>query len=258
MSKWINLLLVLAFSFTYLPSQAQSVDEIVNKYIDAMGGKEKLNSIKSLYMEGVAVGQNGNEINTSVWKADKKLLRSEISFGMGSITMIITDKEGWSSNPRSGGKFEPIPADRVQNAQQELDCAGPLVDYAAKGHKAELIGKEDVEGKPAYRIKLSLANAQELTYFIDAQSYYIIRELRKGGGFGGGGGRPGGGGQGAAGGQQPQGPTELTIDYTDYKKTPDGYTFAYTVTRKGMGGAMTYEKIEVNKPIDEKLYKPSK
>jgi len=57
MSKWINLLLVLAFSLTYLPSQAQSVDEIVNKYIDAMGGKEKLNSIKSLYMEGVAVAQ---------------------------------------------------------------------------------------------------------------------------------------------------------------------------------------------------------
>ena len=121
-----------------------------------------------------------------------------------------------------------------------------------------MIGKEDVDCKPAYRIKLTLANGQDITYFIDAQSYYIIRELRKNtGGFGGGGGRPGGG-QGAAAGQQPQGPTELTIDYTDYKKTPDGYTFAYTVTRRGMGGAMTYEKIEVNKPIDEKLYKPVK
>jgi len=257
MSKWINLLLVLAFSLTYLPSQAQTVDEIVNKYIDAMGGKEKLNSIKSLHMEGVAVGQNGNEINTTVWKADKKLWRSEVSFGMGSLTILITDKEGWIANPRNNGTFEPIPADRIQNQQQELDCAGPLVDYAAKGHKAELIGKEDVEGKPAYRIKLTLANAQEITYFIDAQSFYIIRELRKGGAGFGGGGRPGGG-QGAAGGQQPQTPAELTIDYTDYKKTTDGYTFAYTVTRKGMGGAMTYEKIEVNKPIDEKLYKPVK
>jgi len=75
-------------------AQAQTVDDVINKYIDALGGKEKLNSIKTLYMEGVTVMQNGNEISAKMYREQDKLSRREISSPMGTMTSIVTDKEG--------------------------------------------------------------------------------------------------------------------------------------------------------------------
>jgi hypothetical protein len=236
-----RVLLLAGLLFTIAIARAQTADEIINNYMNAMGGKEKLLSIKSIHMTGVA-NFNGNEINTEIYKVQDKLYRSETNFGMGSISQLIVGDKGWMKNPRGSGSFEPMTEEQVKNMQHLMDCVSPLVDYAAKGHTVELIGKEDVDGTEAYKIKLTTKGGHEINYFIDPKSWYIIRETSKGGGFGGGGGR-GGGGTG-----------EMKIDYSNYQKTDDGYTFPMSVSR-GFGGAMTFEKIEVNKPVDEKLYK---
>lgn len=62
-------------------ANAQTADDVIGKYIDAMGGLEKLKSIKSIYSEGVAVMQNGFEINTKTYRVQGKLFRQEIDFG---------------------------------------------------------------------------------------------------------------------------------------------------------------------------------
>jgi hypothetical protein len=46
------------------------------------------------------------------------------------------------------------------------------------------------------------------------------------------------------------------IEYSDYRKTDEGYIFPYTTTIVGMGASTNVEKIEVNKPVDAKLFKP--
>ncbi|HEX4959004.1 MAG TPA: hypothetical protein VFV46_12555 [Lacibacter sp.] len=228
-------------------TQAQTVDEIINKHVEAMGGKEKLLSMKSIYMEGTSVLQNGTEISQKTWKVDGKLYRQEINSAMFNFAIVVTDKEGWRQNPRNGGAFEPMTPEAVANMQPQLDCAGGFVDYAAKGHKVELIGKEDVEGTQAYKIKITYKNGQEASLFFDVATYYIIRMSSKGGGMGMG----GGGGRGGANADQ-----ERTIEFSDYKKNEDGFVFAYKMTPLGMGGGIFYEKIEVNKPVDPKAYKP--
>jgi hypothetical protein len=220
---------------------SQTVDEVVDKYMTAMGGKDKLNSLQSVYMETVTVMQNGNEATSKMWKVNGKLIRREINFGMGSMTSVVTDKEGWNSNPRNGNKFEPMTPEALQMQQGELDCAGPLADYKVKGSTAELIGKEDLNGTECYKIKLTLKTGRDITYYIDPKDYYIIRMKTKGGGMG------------QRAGANPD--AELVIDYSDYRKTPEGYVFPYAITRVGMGGATNIEKIEVNQPVDPKLYK---
>ena len=268
MPKGIAFTLLTCLVLGFLTVQAQTVEEIIANHEQAMGGKEKLNTIRSVYMEGVSVMQNGNEITSKMTKVHKELMRTEINFGMGSFVMVLTDKAGWSSNPRNGGKFEPLPEQRVKAAAAELDCAGPLVDYAAKGHKAELLGKESIEGRETYKIKLDLSTGNSITYYIDPATWYIVRDVRTGGMMGGraGGGPGGSGGEGRSGGQAGQGrrggggqggqqSTEVVTDYSDYAKNADGFIFPFTVKRNGMGGNTIYEKIEVNKPVDPKLYK---
>jgi len=226
-------------------SQAQTVEEVIGKHIEAMGGAEKMKSLKSLYMEGVAVMQNGNEIISKTYKVQDKLLRREVELGMGSVTMIITDKEGWSSNPRSGGAFEALPKETVEAQQVELDLAGPFVDYTAKGHKIELSGKEKIGETEVYKLTLTPKTGKEILYFIDTKNYFIVRQTLKSGGMFGGGGNQGNN-------------RELNINYSNYQKTSEGYLFAYTVSMGNSGNNMNYEKIETNKPVDEKLYKPNK
>ena len=247
MGKLVTFFATVILMGVMVSAQAQTVDDVINKYIDALGGKEKLNSIKTVYMEGVTVMQNGNEISAKMYREQDKLSRREISSPMGTMTSIVTDKEGWFSNPRNGGSFEAIPAERLKLQQAELDLRTGLVDYASKGSTVELLGKEQVGDAEAYKIKLTPKTGNEIIYYIDAKTWYLIRETRKGGGMMGGGGR---------GGQQGNADQTVNIDYSNYQKTSDGFVFPYTV-RFGQGGSMNYEKIEVNKPIDQKLYKPN-
>jgi hypothetical protein len=246
----MNNLRPLLLSFVFLliiaapRAHGQTADEVIAKHIEALGGKEKLQSIHSVYIEGVAVMQNGTEIDSKSWKVKDKLYRQEISFGMGNVVIIVTPQKGWSSNPRNGGSFQPMPDEQLKAMQPQLDPAGPLVDYAAKGSKAELLGKDTVGGKECYKIRLTLSSGQTITFSLDAQTYYVLRETRKGGGMmgggGGGGGRRGGNGDG-----------EFSIDFGDYQKTADGYVFPYTIITGSMGAKTSVEKLEVNKPVDE-------
>jgi hypothetical protein len=235
---------LLSLLLVSLGAFAQSADDVIAKYVTAMGGKDKLESIKSVYQEGVAVMQNGTEIDSKLWKVNSKLYRNEISFGMGNVVIIATPQKGWSSNPRNGGAFTAMTDEQLKAIQPQLDCAGPLVDYAAKGNKPELLGKDTVNGNECYKIKLTLATGQYVTYSIDVKTYYILRETRKGGGMMGGG---GGGRRGGAAGAD----AEFNIDYSDYQKTPDGYIFPYTIIAGGFGAKTSVEKLEVNKPVDE-------
>jgi hypothetical protein len=241
--KKIAVLMMLLAGF--ISVNAQTVDEIINKYIDAMGGKDKLASIKNIYMEGTSVMQNGAEITQKIWKVDGKLMRREVSSSMFNMISVVTDKEGWNQSQRTNGNFEPMTAEMVTNMQSETDCAGPLFNYAAKGHKAELIGKEDVEGTEYWKIKLTLKTGRDITYYINPTTFYIDRLVTTGGGMGGG----RGGAQGGA-------PRETKIDFSEYKKTDDGYVFAFKNTVVGMGGGLFFEKIEVNKAVDPKAFKP--
>ena len=81
--------------------RAQTADEIVNKYIDAIGGKDKLAKVKTFYSESTTqvMGQEGPS-NLTIVKGVGYKLSSEMS-GQ-SIVMVITDNGGWQINPYAG------------------------------------------------------------------------------------------------------------------------------------------------------------
>jgi hypothetical protein len=244
MPKLITVCSVFFLTLAILSAEAQTANDIISKYLTALGGKAQLNSIQTLYMEGVATMQDGNEITTKLYKVNGKLYRREAKFGdIGGFTTIVTNTQGWFTNPRNEGAFEPLPEERVQAQQPDLDCAGPLVDYVKKGHRATLLGKALVDGKNCFKVKLTLKTGQDMLYYFDPATGYLVRESRKGGAgvMGGGGRRPEGGVEG-----------EVQTDYSNYRKTAEGYVFPFTVDIGAMGGSITFQKIEVNKPVDEK------
>jgi hypothetical protein len=229
-------LFVIALVFVQF-AQAQTVDEVINKYMDALGGKDKLATLTSVYMEGVSV-RNGNETTSKTYKVQDKLYRYDVNFGMGSFTILVTPEKGWQTNFRNGGAFEPMTDETLKGFLPQIDCAGPMVNYATKGHKAELTGKETVDSIDCFKIKLTTKAGKEIDYWIDSKTYLIHQSSQKTAGR--------------------NGEVELITVYTDYKAV-DGIPFPFTATLKGGGfggGTVNYEKIELNKPVDDKLYKP--
>ena len=221
--------------------QAQSVDDIINKYIEARGGKDKLNAMKSVYMEG-SRQMMGNEVMVKVTMVQDKLYRTDFEVGGTTGYTIVTPTEGWSFIPMQSPKVEPIPADRLKTMQGQLDIAGPLVDYAAKGNKVELQEKETIDGKDAYKIKMILSTGKEVTYYIDTKTNLLIQTRQM---------AP------ARGNNAPQ---EIITNYSDYKLF-DGIMFPQTIANPGAGvmsGSTTFDTIVVNKPVDESEYKHAK
>lgn len=242
--KNIVLLVVFVLGIVFMQFvQGQTADEIINKYIDARGGREKLNAIKVLYMEG-SRQMMGSEIPVKVTVVQGKLFRTDFEFGGSSGYSIVTPTQGWSFVPMRSQTADPIPADALKGMQAQLDIAGPLVDYAAKGNKVEMQGKETVNGKEAYKIKLTTAAGKDIIYFIDTNTSLLLQSKAIG----------------AMGRNANAAPQEIITNYSDYKSF-DGVLFPQTIANPGsgmQGGSTTFDTIVINKIINEDQYKPAK
>lgn len=222
-------------------AQGQSVDDVINKYIDARGGKDKLTSIQSIYMEG-SRQLMGTEVEVKVTKVQGKLYRNDFEFAGNNSYIIATPAEGWIYVPMRSQKAEPMTAERLKIMQTDLDIPGPLIDYAAKGNKVELSGKEDVDGKESYKIKLTTSAGREITYYIDTKTDLLIQSRQMSISTDGNGKEK-----------------EVITNYSDYKDV-EGVMFPHTLTTPGTGpaaGSITFDLIELNKKIDDNQFKPS-
>lgn len=175
MKKLICLLLILFGSF----AQAQNLDEIIKKHIDAVGGLDSWNKLKSLRMECSMI-QGGGEIKITFSQIDKVSMRQDIeAVGMKGYS-IITMKEGWSFMPFQGQtKPEAMTADELQVAQDDLGIKDEFITYKELGKKIEFLGKDDFEGMECYKIKMTDPHGQETTYYLDTDSYYVIKQVDK-------------------------------------------------------------------------------
>jgi outer membrane lipoprotein-sorting protein len=244
-----NLFIFIAFIIAFVlvfvqTSSAQSVDDIINNYITARGGIDKLHAITSISLEGTRE-MMGNEVQVKVTKVQGKLFRTDFEFGGNTGYTIITPDKGWSYIPMRSDKADPIPADRLKLMQSEMDIAGPLVDYKSKGYQAALLGKETINGKECYKIQLTAADGNTSLYYIDTKTNLLLQTRHKAEAAG------------RNGGKEPQ---EVITNFSDYKDF-GGVLFPQTLGNEGAGmnaGSMTFDKIEVNMPVDEKLYKPGK
>jgi|GWRWMinimDraft_5_1066013.scaffolds.fasta_scaffold07746_2 hypothetical protein len=233
MKKLMNFLCFLMTLITVQVTQAQTVDEIINKHIDAIGGKEKMMALNSVKFEG-SLNTQGFDVVLVVTVLNGKGARTDISVpGMSEGYRIVTPTKGWNFLPFQGMTGpEDAPDDQVQSGQSQLDIQSPLLNYAAKGHKVELLGNEKVDGADCYKLKITYKNGKVSTLFINTTSYYKVKSISKTN----------------VGGQE----MDLETTFTDFKKLPEGYVFPYSSTNQS--GTIIYSSIEVNKPVDEKIF----
>ncbi len=156
-------------------AKAQTVDEVIAKNIQARGGLEKLKAVKTLRTTvKFSDGSFRAEFRQQNKRADK--VREEfIVQGMAQI-QAYDGKTGWQISPFQGRKDPDLmSADDMKGLIVDADIDGPLVDYKEKGHKAELVGHDAVEGTNCYKIKLSMKNGDVRYYYLDTDSFLELK-----------------------------------------------------------------------------------
>lgn len=223
------------FSILTVFGYSQSADDIINKHIDAMGGKDKLSQLKNAYMEG-EIDAGSTKIPFKIWQINKKSMRMEYEYGGMKGYQIVRNDSGWNYSPMNGQKTpEPMTPQMVKSAQTDLDLEGTLCNYKAKGYKVEYEGKDQAEGSDTYKIRETISDSLSLTFFIDPDTYYVIQMKTK---------------------ANINGKVmEQTQTLGDYKKTPEGYVFPMEMT--GGNGNMKLISVKINTDINNDLFKPS-
>ena len=233
MMKTGILITALLICFTTLRSAAQTLDEIVAKHIEAIGGRENWSKINSMRLETLMKMQ-GAEMHSTDVVINRKAMRSDFSLmGMAGYT-VITNSEGWSLSPWNGQvKPEAMTADDVKNAQDGLELQDKFLTYKELGKKLEYFDSDDIDGIECFKLKMTDKNGMETTFYIDPENYQIIKQVFKM----------------VSNGQQ----VEYSTFFSDFTRLPEGIVVPM-VTSNG-GGNREVTKIEINPVIDESIFK---
>ena len=213
---------------------AQTVDEIIQKYVNAVGGAENWKKIHSLRTTGY-FKLNGVDYSFNATALNRKGIRTEINFGGKSVCKVMTPVAGWTFDQLEiPAKVEEMSKEEVLQSQDGLDIEGDLIDYKAKGHSIVYKGIDTVDGVACYKLCETLSSGKEENMYIDAHTYLLVRSAQK---------------------ITYNGPERIqTITYRDYKKLEDGIYFPKILIIDY--GTITISDFEVNIPIDEEIFKP--
>ncbi len=215
-------------------ASAQTVDEIVAKYVAARGGMEKLKAVSTMRATGRMTMGPGLEAPMVLETRRPNQMRMEFTLQGMTGTQAYDGKAGWMVMPFMGKKDpEAMSAEDTREMDDESDFDGPLVDYKAKGNKVELLGKESVEGADAYKLKITLKSGKERIVYLDADSYLEIRSETK---------------------RTVRGTeTEFETSIGDYKSV-NGLMFPFSQEIGVKGGTqkqrITIDSLEVNPPLE--------
>ncbi|MDR6805510.1 hypothetical protein J2Y45_002181 [Dyadobacter sp. BE34] len=233
--KTNKLIWTMAVALVSTASYAQTVDEIVDKHVAALGGLDKIKAVNTVVTDR-SLAVQGMEIPNKTTLVVGKSVRNESTVMGNTMIQVVDNGQGWMIRPTMmGGTGEPedMPADQLKQQLSSLDPFGGLVNYKEKGNKVELVGKESVDKKDVFHLKLTTTDGQVIDEFVDANTYLVTKVKVSMNGNDG------------------------EIALSDYKEV-DGVKFANTMEISNpQMGTMSFitNKITVNTPVDPAIFK---
>ena len=139
------------------PASAQTVEQVIARYLQARGGLERIRAVQSLRM------------------------RTEFEVQGRRVVRAFDGRKGWTVLPVPGlDRPRLMPEDESRDAREQADVdLSPLVDSAAKGYQVELVGRERVDGRDSYRLLVRAADGAERALLLDAKTALAVRSEEK-------------------------------------------------------------------------------
>jgi outer membrane lipoprotein-sorting protein len=224
------------------PAQAQTADQVAAKALVARGGIEKLKSVQSEKVAGRIVLGPDAEGPFSVQRERPHKMHMEMVIQGQTVIRIFDGAAGWQVNPfqYQGSKdVHALAPGELKNIGEEADFEGPLVNWKEKGNQLELMGKEKVGDRDAYRLKVTEKNGIVQNMWFDTGDFREIKweSIRQNG--------------------------DKTIDvqsfFSDFRDVGgiyEPFLINSGLVGEDLGQKIVIEKVELNVPMDSALFKP--
>jgi photosynthetic reaction center cytochrome c subunit len=205
-----------------------SADQLLDKYISAIGGADALQRITSRVQKGTLTAFGGQHFPVDVYsKAPGKRL-SVMHLSNGDSVTSFDGHQGWLSVP---GRVHMMSAAENAAARIDADLYFPL-HVKTLFEKFRVDAGEKIDGHDTYLIVSSNEGQPPLRLYFDKESGLLLRLVRYA--------------------ETPLGRIPTQIDYADYReanglKTP----FRWTLSRPGNQFTIQVEQLEQNVPVDD-------
>ena len=225
---------------------AQTAEEIVNSYIENIGGNEAWSKIESMRITGVGRQQGVDYPFIATMMKDGRTVIDVDLQGTSFIVEAFDGENAWSMNFQTQ-KAEAFDSESSLNYKNQAKDQIPdaFFNYKDKGYLLELVGKDSWEGTEVFKIKLikkpvlvdGVEEENVDIYFFDTENFVPIasESVVKSG--------------------PAKGATSQTI-MSDYQEV-DGLYLPFTVIEKFNGQTnleMLYKNVEFNAKINDSIF----
>jgi len=229
-----KLLLGVSLLFAFSAINAQSLEDIISKYTVA-NKLDKIGNIQTIKISA-KTSVMGMDMPMEMWMKNPNKLKSVTSFNGQEIIQVFDGEKGYMVNPMAGST-EPVEmtAEQVRQADRNNMFNNYMDKYLKEG-KLTLEGEEDVNGKPAFKVKADLEETGTATMFIDKSSYLIVKTVAN----------------------LNQGGMDVIVESfpSDYTETNGILVPMKTTTSaSGMEIVTTFTKVEVDVPIEDSVFR---
>jgi outer membrane lipoprotein-sorting protein len=156
---------------TTSPGLGQKASDILEKMIEAQGGKKVLEGIKDTTMSGTfEMPMMGISGTTTLYQKDPNKTRMDAEF-MGMVfTQAFDGETGWTINPETGG-VEPLSEKALEYAKRDALGDEALLHPEKCGITYAYKGKETIEGKDCFILEAAYSDGYKLTIYVDSKTY---------------------------------------------------------------------------------------
>jgi outer membrane lipoprotein-sorting protein len=213
---------------------SQSLDEIVKKYSEAMKS-DKLSSVSTIKITG-KMSAMGMEFPIVMYMKNPNKIKAVYNINGQEMVTVFDGEKGYMINPMAGSS-DPveITGEQLDQVQKSSLFKNSLVNYFKEG-KLTLEGDENVNNKPAFKIKATIGTSP-VYMFIDKETNLLVKTSATVEQMG-----------------QSMNVDSYPSDYSDV----DGVVIPKKTTSMANGmevGVMSFDKVEVNIPMEDSVFK---
>jgi outer membrane lipoprotein-sorting protein len=229
-----RLLFLMAGLIMVAAINAQTLEEIVKNHVTA-SKSDKLAGLTTIKITG-NMSAMGMQIPLAMYLKNPNKIKVTNSFNGQEMTTVFDGEKGYMVNPMTGSSTPVAMTDDQVTQLQKSNLYKNQVSEFFKAGKLTLEGQENVDDKPAFKLKAA-AGTNPVFLYLDKQSYLLVKVSTT---------------------VQNNG-AEMNVDsyMTDYSEV-NGVLLPKKTTMMANGmqaGVITYDKIEVNVPMEDTIFK---
>jgi hypothetical protein len=147
-------------------------DEIVAKYITAIGGQANVDKVQSRASKVTASNGPGNPINLEVYQVPPGKFYMRTTLDQGVFERGFDGQVGWEKSPRGVRQLNSVEVWRMQNS---IDLFGNL--NFKQYTRLRTVGRDKVGDRDAYVILANRSNTDVERLFFDVETGLLLRRI---------------------------------------------------------------------------------